>query len=91
MALASNAYVFLRFHLRHFEQGDEHFEFVTPRELDQIGSRLRNESYGFIRTAVAGWIAGVRTAIPVFGMVKPTCLRLLQNQGLLQNHVQFRE
>ncbi len=54
----------LRFHLRHLEQMNEHFEIMAPRQFGEIGDVLRDEGRSLVWPAVLRRIIGSRTLIP---------------------------
>jgi hypothetical protein len=60
-ALAARPKVIVGFHLRHFEQTDEHVEPVGsrhPREVDEV---FRDKGRGLVRPAIPRWLIGRRT------------------------------
>jgi hypothetical protein len=63
IAFAARLDALLRFHLRHLEQANEHFEVMAPREPGEVGGVLRDVGQSLIRPAVLRRIIGSQTHI----------------------------
>jgi hypothetical protein len=84
IAFAAQPDALFGFHLRHFEQTDQHAELVTPRDPSQLGGGLRDEGCGLIRPAILR-IIGSRTP-PGCGRSPAACLgqKITSNRCLLK-------
>jgi hypothetical protein len=88
IALAAEPSTFLRFHLCHFEQADEHAKPVPPRQPGEGSGGLGDEGRGLIRPAISRLFVGLRPPLLVRGCGRPATLYLGQKN--IQGRVLLR-